>query len=302
MGRVMEYAIETEKLTKRYSKQCAADSVSLHIPRGAIYGFIGRNGAGKTTCMKMICGITHPSSGKIRILGTENSGYERIGSLIEDPGLYYNMTAAQNLHCRCILTGADPEKNIMSLLRLVGLEQVASKEPAEYSLGMRQRLGIAMALVGYPEILVLDEPINGLDPQGIAEVRDLLYRLAKERNLTIMISSHILGELAKIADVFGIIHNGKLIAEISAAELMKNNTDVIEIRTDSTEKVSAVLTKQGVAFNVTAEDTVQIHDASDHSMEINKLLIEGGCGIIESRIIRMDLEDYYLKLTGGIKK
>ncbi|HBI85000.1 MAG TPA: bacitracin ABC transporter ATP-binding protein [Ruminococcus sp.] len=298
----MEYVLETEKLTKQYGAQLAADSISLHIPRGTIYGFIGRNGAGKTTCMKMICGLTHPTSGTIRILGLQNSGYDRIGSLIEDPGLYYNMTAAQNLRCRCILTGSDPKKTVMPLLETVGLANAANKNPSDYSLGMRQRLGIALALVGDPEILVLDEPINGLDPQGIVQVRDMLRSLVQERNLTIMISSHILGELEKLADVFGIIHKGRLMKEIPAAELSASTSNTLEIRTDDTAKVCSMLAETAFSASVTGADTVQIRNAADRSIEINRMLIQGGCGIIESRIIRSELEDYYLELTGGAEK
>ena len=295
----MEYAIETERLTKCYRELLAADSVSLHIPRGGIYGFIGRNGAGKTTCMKIICGLARPTSGSVVILGQRGGGFGRIGSLIEAPGLYDNLTAEQNLRCRCILTGADPGANVMPLLRLVGLEQAAKKYPSGYSLGMRQRLGIALALVGSPEILVLDEPINGLDPQGIAEVRDLLHRLAQEQHLTVMISSHILGELEKLADTFGIIHNGRLLEELSAEALHAKKTNMLEIRTDDAEKVCAVLAESSFAFRTSAAGIVQIDGAAEQAMEINRMLIMRECGIIESRIIRSELEDYYLGLTGG---
>ena len=221
----MDYVIETRELTKRYGQHAAADAVSLHVKRGEIYGFIGRNGAGKTTCMKMICGLTTPTSGGIRLFGKseQESGplRSRIGSLIEEPGLYYEMTAYENLKCRCLMTGIDEKGYIDSLLELVGLSYARNRKAKAFSLGMRQRLGIALALTGNPEILVLDEPINGLDPQGIAEMRQLFVRLKEEKHLAIMISSHILEELAKLADTFGIIHDGRLLQEISREQLME---------------------------------------------------------------------------------
>lgn len=218
-----EMLLETRGLTKQYGHHKAVDSVSMHIKKGAIYGFIGRNGAGKTTCLKMISGLSKPTSGEIEIFGYKGKDLQkvrsRVGCLIEAPGLYGNMTAYENLNIKCKLLGIKKADYVEEILKTVGLEQVGRKKTKHFSLGMKQRLGIGLALVGEPDLLVLDEPINGLDPQGIAEVRDTIQRLQKERNMTICISSHILEELSKIATDYGIIHNGSLLQELTRDEL-----------------------------------------------------------------------------------
>ena len=219
----MEYILTTDSLTKIYGEHRAADSVSLHIKKGDVYGLIGRNGAGKTTVLKMICGLSRPSSGSITFQGKTGAELgrirDKIGALIETPSLYLKLTAYQNLKIKCNLCGKNDDEYIRSLLKQVGLENVEKKITQNFSLGMKQRLGIAMALVGDPEFIVLDEPINGLDPQGIAEMREIIHRLSKERGMTVIVSSHILEELAKVADAFGIINDGKLIDEFTADEL-----------------------------------------------------------------------------------
>lgn len=300
----MDYIIETKDLTKRYGQHLAANAVSLHVKRGEIYGFIGRNGAGKTTCMKMICGLTCPTSGSIQLFGksTQESGKlrSRIGSLIEEPGLYYEMTAYENLKCKCLMTGIDQKGYIDGILELVGLSYARNRKAKAFSLGMRQRLGIAMTLVGNPDILVLDEPINGLDPQGIAEMRQLFVRLKEERHLAIMISSHILEELSKLADTFGIIHDGKLLQEISHAQLMDKCSNYVEIITPQPEQVSVSLEKMGYTrFKVMDKETVQVFERLDETAAMNRQLILDGCTIVQSRIVATELEDYYFKITGG---
>ena len=300
----MDYVIETRELTKRYGQHAAADAVSLHVKRGEIYGFIGRNGAGKTTCMKMICGLTTPTSGGIRLFGKseQESGSlrSRIGSLIEEPGLYYEMTAYENLKCRCLMTGIDEKGYIDSLLELVGLSYARNRKAKAFSLGMRQRLGIALALTGNPEILVLDEPINGLDPQGIAEMRQLFVRLKEEKHLAIMISSHILEELAKLADTFGIIHDGRLLQEISREQLMEECSSYAEIITTQPEQITASLEKMGYTrFQIMDKETVRVFERLDETAAMNRQLILDGCTVAQSRIVTAELEDYFFKITGG---
>ena len=220
-----ELLLQTRNLTKQYGRHRAVDDVNMHIKKGAIYGFIGRNGAGKTTCLKMISGLSTPSYGEIEMFGYKGKDLQkvrsRVGCLIEAPGLYGNMSAYDNLNIKCKLTGIKKKGYIDELLKTVGLDTVGEKKTKHYSLGMKQRLGIALALVGEPDLLILDEPINGLDPQGIVEVRETIQKLAKERGMTICISSHILEELSKIATDYGIIHNGCLVQELTREELMK---------------------------------------------------------------------------------
>lgn len=302
----MEYVIETKGLIKKYKSRYAAEGVDLHIKRGEIYGFIGRNGAGKTTCMKMICGLAGPTEGEVSLFGKHGKESDamrsRIGNLIEDPGLYYEMTAYQNLKCKCLLSGIHQEGYIEKILDLVGLSGTGKKKAGEFSLGMRQRLGIALALVGDPDILVLDEPINGLDPQGIAEMRNLFQKLRDEKNITIMISSHILEELAKLADTFGIIHNGKLIEEVSREELYEKCMSYVEVKTDKTEKVCVSLEESGITeIKVPDNNTVCIFGHLDDTAEINRKLITDGCSVSQIRIVTAELEDYYLSITGGNK-
>lgn len=210
----MEYVIETQNLVKQFKTKLAVNDVSIHVKRGDIYGLIGKNGAGKTSLMKLILGLTNPTQGKIFLFGNENlnGGRKKIGSLIEAPGLYKNCTAYENMLRFATLYGAN-QKEIKPLLQRVGLENTGAKKAGEFSLGMRQRLGIAIALLGKPEILILDEPINGLDPAGIKEIRDIIIGLNQE-GVTFIISSHLLDELAKVVTNYGIIADGSLIEEI----------------------------------------------------------------------------------------
>ena len=225
-----EMLLKTRGLTKQFGKHVAVDHVDMHIRRGAIYGFIGRNGAGKTTVLKMIAGLADPTAGEYEIFGCSGKSLakvrSRVGCLIEQPGLYPNMSAQDNLMIKAELFGIRDKKYAEELLELVGLVHAGRKKTKHFSLGMKQRLGIALALVGNPDFLVLDEPINGLDPQGIVEIRDMLQRLSEERNITILISSHILEELSKLCTDFGIIHNGVLLQEISQEHTIVNNPKI----------------------------------------------------------------------------
>lgn len=300
----MEYAVTTNCLTKQFKRVKAVDSVSLHVKRGEIYGFIGRNGAGKTTCMKMICGLASATSGEVSLFGHSGAEvknyYGRIGNLIENPGLYMNMTALQNVEAKCVLLGIHKKGYAKELLEFVGLGDTGKKKVKSFSLGMKQRLGIALALVGEPDMLVLDEPINGLDPQGIVEVRETLLKLNKEKNLTIMISSHILEELSKIADTYGIIHEGHLLMELSREELNSKCMSYVEIITNDAQKACVILESLGLTqIKVVNQNTVCVYEHLEGTPTMNRQLITGGCEVAQIRVVMGELEDFYLGITGG---
>lgn len=301
----MEYVLNTENLCKQYSKHLAVDNVSLHIKRGEIYGFIGRNGAGKTTFMKMICGLAVPTSGEIELFGAKGSDINihkaRIGNLIEAPGIFPNISGINNIKCKCYALGIYKKGYAEHLLETVGLKDAGKKKVKKYSLGMKQRLGIAMALVGGPDLLILDEPINGLDPQGIAEVRDMILKFRNERDMTIMISSHILEELYKIADTFGIINNGKLVQELSREELSAKCSDYIEIIVNDSAKACTNIEKLGFSdYKVMEDGSIHIYKELNRLGEINRELVISGCIVNSIKIVQENLENYFLQLTGGV--
>lgn len=300
----MDYLLSTNGLTKQYGRKNAVDHVNLHIRQGAIYGLIGRNGAGKTTILRMIAGLASPTEGEISLFGEtgKKSLYmtSRIGTLIESPGLYPNMSAAENLKLKCLALGVRKKGYIEELLDAVGLNGVGRKRVRNFSLGMKQRLGIALALVGEPDLLVLDEPINGLDPQGIAEVRETLSRLNRERNITLIISSHILEELSKIATDYGIIHNGVLLQELTQEELLARCSERIELKTDDTRRACVVLEEMGIRdYKVIDAGTIQIFERLNDGGEITMKLAENGVKTMGITVKNEALEDYYLNLTGG---
>ena len=300
----MDYLLSTNGLTKQYGRKNAVDHVNLHIRQGAIYGLIGRNGAGKTTILRMIAGLASPTEGEISLFGEtgKKSLYmtSRIGTLIESPGLYPNMSAAENLKLKCLALGVRKKGYIEELLDAVGLNGVGRKRVRNFSLGMKQRLGIALALVGEPDLLVLDEPINGLDPQGIAEVRETLSRLNQERNITLIISSHILEELSKIATDYGIIHNGVLLQELTQEELLARCSERIELKTDDTRRACVVLEEMGIHdYKVIDAGTIQIFERLNDSGKITMQLAENGVKTVGISVKNEALEDYYLDLTGG---
>ena len=300
----MEYILTTDKLTKIYGKKRAADDISLHIKKGDVYGLIGRNGAGKTTILKMICGLSTPTSGTVTFKGKTGSALSRemnkIGSLIETPGLFPKMSAYQNIKIKCILCGKDNDEYIKSLLKQVGLENVGKKPAQSFSLGMKQRLGIALALVGDPEFIVLDEPINGLDPQGIAEMREIIHRLSKERGMTVIVSSHILDELAKVADAFGIINDGKLIDEFTSEQLGERCGTYLVLKTGDAEKTQAVLADMGISsYELIENGKIKIVQAVDDTSKLIAALVEAGIPVYELALAQTTLEQYYLTRTGG---
>lgn len=299
-----ELLLQTRNLTKQYGRHRAVDDVNMHIKKGAIYGFIGRNGAGKTTCLKMISGLSTPSYGEIEMFGYKGKDLQkvrsRVGCLIEAPGLYGNMSAYDNLNIKCKLTGIKKKGYIEELLKTVGLDTVGEKKTKHYSLGMKQRLGIALALVGEPDLLILDEPINGLDPQGIVEVRETIQKLAKERGMTICISSHILEELSKIATDYGIIHNGCLVQELTREELMKKCSERIELTLDNPKQAVPVLDDMDFSsYQVIDKEHIHIFERLGESASLNMELAKAGIPVKGISITSEELENYFLRLTGG---
>ena len=299
-----KYLLSTQGLTKQYGRQKAVDHIDIHIKKGAIYGFIGRNGAGKTTTLKMISGLARPTDGEIIMFGYRGGGLKnirsRVSCLIEAPGVYGNLSAYDNLKIKCKLFGIQEKSYIPEILEMVGLNHVGKKKVKHYSLGMKQRLGIGLTLVGDPDLLLLDEPINGLDPQGIVEVRDTILRLNEERNMTILVSIHILEELSKIATHYGIIHNGSLLQEMTKEELMKRCSERIEICLDEPKRAVPVLDEMGFTnYQIVDKERIHIFERLEESAGLNMELAKAGILVREIRITSEELEDYFLNLTGG---
>lgn len=300
----MSELLQTRALTKQYGRHRAVDQVSMHIKKGAIYGFIGRNGAGKTTTLQMISGLASPTAGEIELFGCRGRELSRIrsrvGCLIEGPGLYGSMSARDNLKMKSMLLGVYKRGYEEELLDIVGLGGVGKKPVKRYSLGMKQRLGIALALVGEPDLLVLDEPINGLDPQGIAEVRDTVLKLNRERNMTILISSHILEELSKIATDYGIIHNGTLLQELTNEELMEKCSERLEVTLDDPERAVPVMDRLGIKrYQVADREHIYIFERLEESATLNMAFAKAGIPVRGISVTNEELETYFLKLTGG---
>lgn len=301
---VSNYLLTTSGLTKQFGHHKAVNQVDIHIKKGAVYGFIGRNGAGKTTFLKMICGLSSPDSGELELFGCKGKELKhvrnRIGCLIETPGIYENMSAYDNLKIKCLFCGIKKPGYIENILETVGLADTGKKKAKNFSLGMKQRLGIALALVGEPDLLVLDEPINGLDPQGISEIRNTILKLQTERNMTIIISSHILEELSKIATDYGIIHNGVLLQELTREELMKRCSERIELLVDKPETALPVLDKLGFTnYQVVDHNKIFIFERLDESASLNMELTGAGIPVKGISITNEELETYFLNLTGG---
>nr|WP_317379803.1 ABC transporter ATP-binding protein [uncultured Faecalimonas sp.] len=299
-----EYLLKTYGLTKQYGHMKAVDHVNLHLKKGAIYGFIGRNGAGKTTFLKMISGLASPTSGEIELFGYRGQELKyvrsRIGCLIEEPGLYGNMTATENLRIKCKLFGIDDSRYLDQILHITGLYDTGKKRVKNFSLGMKQRLGIALALIGEPDLLILDEPINGLDPQGIADIRDTLLRLNEEQQITILISSHILEELEKLATHYGIIHHGTLLQELTKEELLQRCSERIELILEEPRKAIPVLDQMHFTdYEVVDERRIHIYERLEESGNINMELAKHGILIKSISIQSQELESYFLNLTGG---
>lgn len=296
----MDYVLQTKELTKIYGTKTVVDKVSMKIAKGDIYGFIGKNGAGKTTTMKMILNMIFSDGGEIELFGKKasDSARRRIGSLIEAPGIYKNYTAYENLRRFSILFGGD-DKNIKEILEIVNLADTGKKKAGAFSLGMRQRLGIGIAMLGNPEILVLDEPVNGLDPAAIKSVRDTILNINKEKGVTVLVSSHLLGELAKISTRYGIINSGVLVEELTAKELENNCRKSLDIRCNDSEKAKKTLKEKFGASDIIEKDGVlSVFSNFDNAAEINTALVNAGCGVYDFHMANSDMEDYFIERIG----
>ena len=299
--------LKTYNITKKYGEQLAVDNVNMTIKKDDIYGFIGQNGAGKTTLIRLITGLIHKSGGEIELLGANeenelNKARTMVGSLIETPSFYTNMTARENLEVSRLVRNIPGKKCIDEVLELVGLKDVEKKKVKNFSLGMRQRLGIANALMGNPKLLILDEPINGLDPMGIVEIRELLKKINKEKDMTILISSHILSELSELATTYGIISNGKLIEEITAKQLSEKCRQYIDLRVDDTARAVILLERElGISdYEVLEDSNIKVFSNLDNVGEINSLLSRSGI-IVESISVKGEnLEEYFMNKVGGV--
>lgn len=300
------FVIRTKKLTKVYGDQVAVDSADIHVKAGRIYGLLGRNGAGKTTIMKMILGLTPVTSGKVEVFGRNIKGHEkriypRIGAIIETPGFYPNLTGTENLQIFARLRGTASPDAVKKALEIVGLPYKDKKLFGKYSLGMKQRLGIAGAILHDPELLILDEPTNGLDPIGIAEMRTFIKNLSAEQGKTILISSHILSEIALLADDIGIIDRGVLLEESTMKELEKKNQKYIQLQVTDVPKAALILERKfGVTdYAVQDEQTLRLYETSLDMAAINKALITQDIAVVSSQICNDTLEDYFKRITGG---
>ncbi len=301
-----KYVIATKNLTKVYGDQVSVSSLDLHVRRGKIYGLLGRNGAGKTTTMRMLLGLTEPTQGAIRIFGKDplkdgKALYPRIGSLIESPGFYPNLTGTENLSIFATLRGIPRKDAVKESLELVGLPYKDKKLFSKYSLGMKQRLSIAMAVMHDPELLILDEPINGLDPIGIAEIRDLLKAFAK-KGKTILVSSHILSEIELLADDVGIIDNGVLLEEERMSVLRDKNQMYIRFVLSDTAKAARILEKVFKTNDFSIDDghTLRLFDTSLRVGTLTKCFVENELVVDDAHTCEDTLEDYFKKVTGGV--
>lgn len=300
------YIIETHDLTKRYGNQTSVSHLNIHVKKSRIYGLLGRNGAGKTTTMRMLLNLTAPTSGEVTIFGKHFQGNEkeilsRIGCLIESPGFYPNLTGTENLKIFAELRGLKNPKYIKGALELVNLPYRDKKLFSQYSLGMKQRLAIALAVMHDPELLILDEPINGLDPIGIAEVRDFIRELCDARGKTILISSHILSEISLLADDVGIIDHGNLLEEESLKELEAKNAKYVHLYVSDAQKAAQIISETFRSNDIQLTDAnhLYLYDTALPIARINRSLIEAGIDVQESHLCEDTLEDYFKRITGG---
>ncbi|MCA1028907.1 MULTISPECIES: ABC transporter ATP-binding protein [Cytobacillus] len=302
----MDYVVQTNGLTKKVKDKVLVSNVNLHIKKGEIYGFLGQNGAGKTTIMKMLTGLIHPSSGEIALFGerlTENkkSGLKRVGSIIEYPLFYEHLTARENLQLHCEYLGFYDQKAITQALDMVHLKGIEGKKVKDFSLGMKQRLGIGRAIITKPELIVLDEPTNGLDPIGIKDMRDLIRMLNKEYGMTFLLSSHILGEMEQVVDRIGVIRDGQLVNEVTLADIRKQQTEYIEIVTSNVEKSVYLLEYELRISNmkIVEDNRIRIYDLTLSPSEISKALILHQIDIEEIQKHTSTLEDYFYQIIHG---
>ena len=301
----MDYILETRSLSKHYGRFKALDGMDMHVPKGAIYGLVGKNGAGKTTLIRLICGLQEPSSGSFTLYGTGNrdkaivKARRRMGAVVETPSIYLDMTAEENLKMQYRVLGLPSFEGIGELLSLVGLENTGRKKARHFSLGMKQRLGIAVALAGDPDFLVLDEPVNGLDPQGIIEIRELILKLNRERQISVLISSHILDELSRLATHYGFVDSGRMVKEISAEELDAVCRKCVRLVVSDVKPLARVLDSMGIEYNILSPTQADVFANVNLSGLVNALTKES-CELIAAQERDESLESYYVNLVGGV--
>lgn len=300
----MKYILTADNLNKNYRHSHALHNFSMHIPKGAIYGFVGENGAGKTTLIRTICGLQAPTSGTYSLYGVKNTdkcireAQQRIGAVVESPAVYLDMNAENNLKYQYHVLGLPTYDGLKELLHLVGLEKTGRKKVRNYSLGMKQRLGIAVALVGNPDFLILDEPTNGLDPQGIIELRELIVKLNRQRQITVLISSHNLDELSRLATHYGFIVDGSMVKEITAEELANSCRKCAVLTVTDTGVLARALDLLGLEYDILSESTANVYGEIPIS-ELTMELAKDRCRILSLHEKDETLESYYINLTGG---
>ena len=300
----MDYILTAENLGKHYRHSNALSGFSMNIPKGSIYGFVGRNGAGKTTLIRLICGLQEPTEGSFTLYGVESTdsgivkARQRMGAVVETPAIYLDMTAEENLKQQYRVLGLPSFDSIPELLKLVGLEDTGKKRAKRFSLGMKQRLGIAIALAGDPDFLVLDEPTNGLDPQGIIEMRELILRLNRERQITVLISSHILDELSRLATHYGIIDKGCMVKELSAEELEASCRKCMRIEVSNMVGLTHVLDSMAVDYKTISDTQADIF-AKLNISQLTLALAKEGCEVLSIESKDESLESFFISLTGG---
>nr|WP_304578097.1 ATP-binding cassette domain-containing protein [uncultured Acetatifactor sp.] len=302
----MEYVLQTNGLTKKYRHFKALNQLTMNVPKGAIYGFIGKNGAGKTTLIRLICGLQFPTSGGYTLYGRKDTDKDifrsrrRMGAVVETPSIYLDMTAQDNLKHQYRILELPSYAGMEDILKLVGLADTGDKRARNFSLGMRQRLGIAIALVGSPDFLVLDEPVNGLDPQGIIEIRELILKLNRERQITFLVSSHILDELSRMATHYGFIDRGQMVKEVSAADLEKSCRKCIHLEVTDTGALARVLDGMDAEYTILSDREADVY-AKIGVSRLTLALAEENCDVISLRERDESLESYYVSLIGGQK-
>lgn len=300
----MEYVLQTNSLTKKYKEFKALNGLSMNVPKGAIYGFVGKNGAGKTTLIRLICGLQAPTSGEYTLYGRKNTDKDisksrrRMGAVVEMPSIYLDMTAEENLKQQYCILGLPSYDGLTDILKLVGLEDTGKKLARNFSLGMRQRLGIAVALVGSPDFLVLDEPVNGLDPQGIIEIRELILKLNREQQITFLISSHILDELSKFATYYGFIDRGQIIKEISAEDLENACRKCIRLEVTNVQALSCALDGMNVEYSIISDKAADVY-AKVNVSKLALMLAKENCEVISMQERDESLESYYVSLLAS---
>lgn len=300
----MDYVLKTNMLCKKYGHFKALNGLSMNVPKGAIYGFIGKNGAGKTTLIRLICGLSQPTSGDYTLYGRSSTEKEviksrrRMGSVVETPSIYLDMTAEENLRQQYLILGLPSFDGLSEILKLVGLNHTGKKKARNFSLGMKQRLGIAIALAGDPDFLVLDEPVNGLDPQGIIEMRELILKLNREQQITVLISSHILDELSRLATHYGFIDNGHIVKEMSAQELEATFRKCIRMEVSDTKALARVLDDLNIAYKIRSDTLADVYS----KVKVSPLVLaleKVNCEVFSMLACDESLESYYISLVGG---